>query len=383
MRFEVSGTSVPIAVCHLSARDVLYARPGRLLWRSGTVRATTKLGRPSTAGPAAPPGQQFLARAAAELLDSGRRALAGRPLQYEHYSVVGTGEGSLGVASSRAGDLVTLELAADSWQVASEAVLIAEAGVAIEPLLRAPLRGGGGGGRRVEFDRLTGSGSVVLAAAGGAYDVLLTAGDELVIRPDALLAFPSSVSFVAALGAMVVLTGSGRVIVQSAAEHVPAVASMPTSAPAAEPRRTGADTVSSAESEGSATGGAPSEVGPDSAGPAGNVEGDRVRHLQGKGNELMGLLDKAREAAATAAAKAQQGVVQGQAKLDEMQTRKQADALLRDLGAAFYSEQRSGGSHEAVMSALMAVDQHVAVNGAIETTPKAGGPSSADAVGAG
>lgn len=82
----------------------------------------------------------------------------------------------------------------------------------------------------------------------------------------------------------------------------------------------------------------------------------------------MGFMDKAREAAQQATAKAQQGLTQGQHKLDEVQAARAADALLRDVGAAFYAEQRSGGSHEAVVSALGAVDAHVAAHGPLGQT---------------
>ncbi len=82
----------------------------------------------------------------------------------------------------------------------------------------------------------------------------------------------------------------------------------------------------------------------------------------------MGFMDKAREAAQQATAKAQQGLTQGQHKLDEVQASRAADALLRDVGAAFYAEQRSGGSHEAVVVALGAVDAHVAAHGPLGQT---------------
>ena len=101
----------------------------------------------------------------------------------------------------------------------------------------------------------------------------------------------------------------------------------------------------------------------------------------------MGFMDKAREAAQQATAKAQQGLAQGQAKLDEVQTARAADGLLRDLGAAFYAEQRSGGSPEAVAAALGAVDAHVAAHGPLgkagpassDASPQPPGPSSAPA----
>lgn len=52
----------------------------------------------------------------------------------------------------------------------------------------------------------------------------------------------------------------------------------------------------------------------------------------------MGFLDKAKEQASTLAAKAQEGINQGQAKLDAVQAKKQADGLLRDLGAWTYAQ---------------------------------------------
>ncbi len=80
----------------------------------------------------------------------------------------------------------------------------------------------------------------------------------------------------------------------------------------------------------------------------------------------MGFLDKAKEAAAQAQQKAQQGLAQGQAKVGEMQSKRQGDSLLHDLGAAYYAQQRSGGSADAVSAALAAIDAHVASNGPLD-----------------
>ena len=85
----------------------------------------------------------------------------------------------------------------------------------------------------------------------------------------------------------------------------------------------------------------------------------------------MGFMDKVKVQADALAQKAQQGAAQGQAKLDEMQAKRQANALLRDVGATYYAEMRTGGSHDAVEAALVRVDQHVAMNGKIDTTPTA------------
>ena len=77
----------------------------------------------------------------------------------------------------------------------------------------------------------------------------------------------------------------------------------------------------------------------------------------------MGLLDKVKAQAEQVAAKAQQGASQGQAKLNAMQAKKHADALLRDLGAAYYAQLRHAGPSSAVEAALKAMDAHVSEHG--------------------
>ena len=80
----------------------------------------------------------------------------------------------------------------------------------------------------------------------------------------------------------------------------------------------------------------------------------------------MGLMDKVKQQAGQALVKAQQGVSQGQAKLDQVQAKRQADLLLRDLGAAYYASQRTGGPQDAVDAAMRLVDEHVAAHGAVD-----------------
>ena len=82
----------------------------------------------------------------------------------------------------------------------------------------------------------------------------------------------------------------------------------------------------------------------------------------------MGLMDKVKAQAEQAVAKGKQGVAQGQTKLEELQAKKRADGLLRNLGAAYYAQQRSAGSPEAVTAALAAVDAHAAEHGGIDTS---------------
>jgi hypothetical protein len=83
----------------------------------------------------------------------------------------------------------------------------------------------------------------------------------------------------------------------------------------------------------------------------------------------MTLLDKAKVAAEKAAAAGKQGMQQGQAKIDAIQTKRKAEALLRELGAAYYAELRHGGSHDAVESVVQALDNHEKEHGAVDAEP--------------
>ena len=80
----------------------------------------------------------------------------------------------------------------------------------------------------------------------------------------------------------------------------------------------------------------------------------------------MGLMDKVKQGAETALNKAQQGVNQGKAKIDQAQSKRQWDGLLHNLGAAVWAEQREGGSSDAVTAAWAALDEHLASNGPVE-----------------
>ena len=58
----------------------------------------------------------------------------------------------------------------------------------------------------------------------------------------------------------------------------------------------------------------------------------------------MGFLDKVKEQAAAATAVAKDAAQKGQAKLDEVQAKRAADALFRDLGSAYYAEKTGRGT---------------------------------------
>jgi hypothetical protein len=88
----------------------------------------------------------------------------------------------------------------------------------------------------------------------------------------------------------------------------------------------------------------------------------------------MGFLDKAKQQATQLAQKAQEGVKTGQAKLDQVQSKKKEDALLRDLGAAFFAEKTGRGTGETageIEQLLSELRSYESEAGTISTAPTA------------
>ncbi|MGC0415804.1 hypothetical protein [Embleya sp. AB8] len=71
---------------------------------------------------------------------------------------------------------------------------------------------------------------------------------------------------------------------------------------------------------------------------------------------MSGFLDKAKKMA-------EDTMNTGKQKVEEVQVGRDASALLKQLGAAYWKEQRGGGSHEEVTRVLGLLDEHVAKHG--------------------
>ena len=87
----------------------------------------------------------------------------------------------------------------------------------------------------------------------------------------------------------------------------------------------------------------------------------------------MGLLDKVKAQATAATVMAKDAAQKGQAKLDEVQSKKGADSMLRDLGAAFYATKtgRATPSTDADIDRLVAALQtHESEHGALTLAPE-------------
>jgi hypothetical protein len=98
----------------------------------------------------------------------------------------------------------------------------------------------------------------------------------------------------------------------------------------------------------------------------------------------MGLLDKAKDRMAQATELAKDAAQKGQSMLDDVQSKKGSDGLLRDLGACYYATQtgRATPSTEADISRLVAaLGDYETAHGALTLAPEsaAAAPTAAPA----
>jgi hypothetical protein len=86
----------------------------------------------------------------------------------------------------------------------------------------------------------------------------------------------------------------------------------------------------------------------------------------------MGLMDKVKAQATQLAEKATEAGKAGQAKIEGMQTKKQADTLLRDLGAYTFAKARGRGDDQTdtkIAGVMAQLDAYEAQQGPIDLTP--------------
>jgi len=98
----------------------------------------------------------------------------------------------------------------------------------------------------------------------------------------------------------------------------------------------------------------------------------------------MGLLDKVKATTQAATEAAKDAAAKGQAKYDEVQAKKAADGMLRDLGAAYYAT-KTGRATPATDSEIerlvAALQEHESQHGQVTLAPESpeGGPTAAPA----
>jgi hypothetical protein len=98
----------------------------------------------------------------------------------------------------------------------------------------------------------------------------------------------------------------------------------------------------------------------------------------------MGLMDKVKAQASQIGQKAQEAAQEGKARLDQVQANRQADAMLRNLGALVYAERTNRGrpdTQDKINKLVSQIQAHESANGinlspeSTSSVPPQGGPS--------
>ncbi|HUZ10687.1 MAG TPA: hypothetical protein VMU76_11040 [Acidimicrobiales bacterium] len=98
----------------------------------------------------------------------------------------------------------------------------------------------------------------------------------------------------------------------------------------------------------------------------------------------MGFLDKVKEQAAVASAAAKDAAQKGQAKLDDLQAKRAADGLLKDLGTVVYAQHSGRGTDTSDGDKawlIAALESHEAAHGSLALnleSPATGDGAAAD-----
>jgi hypothetical protein len=88
----------------------------------------------------------------------------------------------------------------------------------------------------------------------------------------------------------------------------------------------------------------------------------------------MGFKDAMKTNVESLARKSMEAGAKGQAKMESMQAKRRGHALLHDLGAALYTEQRLGGDAQSTRTLMALLDQHAAEHG-LDTSPDVPDPT--------
>lgn len=225
---KLVGNAMQMAVCQLEVGQSVYCQAG-FLWKTQNVTVETRLTRPasSSTGAGIAPGLLY------QVVDVGKRVLAGESLAFQHYTAHG-GSGLVTFAGVLPGEMRALELdPSRGWFVEKDAFVAAESTVDVD-LAFSGVRNGPRGGEDFVLEHFTGSGTLLLAGAGNFIELNPARyGGRIDVDTGCVVAFQDTITYdvkrVAALSAqgamtsllggegvsLATLEGDGSVVLQS------------------------------------------------------------------------------------------------------------------------------------------------------------------------
>jgi uncharacterized protein (TIGR00266 family) len=226
---KLVGNAMHMAVCQLAAGQTVYCEAGKFLWKTTNVTMETRLTKPSSVPQQATGAGGLFAKA----LDVGKRMLVGESLAFQYFTAVG-GSGLVTFAGTLPGEMRALELdGTRGWYAEKDAFVAAETTVDLDVAFSG-LRTGRRGGEGFFLEKLTGTGTVIVAGAGNFIELNPAKyGGRIQVDTGCVVAFQDTITYgverVGGLNAQGVMTavlggeglslatleGDGQVILQS------------------------------------------------------------------------------------------------------------------------------------------------------------------------
>ncbi|MGH7608676.1 MAG: AIM24 family protein [Candidatus Dormibacteria bacterium] len=203
---KLVGNAMQMVVCQLESGQTVYAEAGRFLWKTTNVALETRLTKPAAAG--AGGGGGLLGRA----MEVGKRVLAGQSLAFQYFTPTG-GSGLVTFAGTLPGELRAIELdGGGGWLAEKDALIAAESGVEFD-IAFAGFRTGRRGGTGFILEKFSGSGTLLIAAAGNLIEVNPSKyGGKIQVHSGCVVAFQDrlrySVEYIGGLSGQTLMTAA-------------------------------------------------------------------------------------------------------------------------------------------------------------------------------
>jgi uncharacterized protein (AIM24 family) len=205
---KIVGNALQQVVCQVEQGQTVYGEPGKFLWKTPNMGIETRLTTPAgnQAGAAAAKAG-FLQKA----VDVGKRVLAGEHLAFQYFTPLG-GSGLVTFAGVLPGEVRALELdGTGGWLTERGSFVAAEAGVNFDIAFNG-LRTGLRSGQGFVLEKFTGSGTLLIAAAGNFIELNPAKyGGKIQAHTGCLVAFQDHLAFgverVGGISAQTAMTG--------------------------------------------------------------------------------------------------------------------------------------------------------------------------------
>ncbi len=208
MRYEITGTPMPVVTCYLAAGETMKTQKGAMSWMTPNMEMHTNAGGGI--------GKAF------------SRALSGESIFQNTYTAIGS-EGMIAFASSFPGEVLPVQITPGNSIIAQKTSFIAsEAGVDFSIHFRKKFGVGLFGGEGFIMQKFSGNGMVFLEIDGCLNSYTLQAGQSLILDTGYLVAMDESVKMdiqtVKGAGNVLfggeglfntVVTGPGRIWIQT------------------------------------------------------------------------------------------------------------------------------------------------------------------------